>query len=83
MFKGKKMSGHMGDVHVTTQNLEVVRVDAERNLLLVKGAVPGPAGGDVYHPSVGQGLRITGERMELRSLNLAMQSAASVRGFRS
>ena len=38
----------LGNVKVTTQNLEVVRVDAERNLLLVKGAVPGPAGGDVY-----------------------------------
>ena len=48
VFKGKKMSGHLGNVKVTTQNLEVVRVDAERNLLLVKGAVPGPAGGDVY-----------------------------------
>jgi large subunit ribosomal protein L3 len=48
VFKGKKMSGHLGNVKVTTQNLEVVRVDAERNLLLIKGAVPGPAGGDVY-----------------------------------
>ncbi|MCZ6708906.1 MAG: 50S ribosomal protein L3 [Gammaproteobacteria bacterium] len=48
VFKGKKMAGHMGNVRVTTQNLEVVRVDSERNLLLVKGAVPGPAGGDVY-----------------------------------
>ena len=48
VFKGKKMSGHLGNVKVTTQNLEVVRVDTERNLLLVKGAVPGPAGGDVY-----------------------------------
>lgn len=47
VFKGKKMSGHLGNVRVTTQNLEVVRVDSERNLLLVKGAVPGPAGGDV------------------------------------
>ena len=47
VFKGKKMSGHLGNVRVTIQNLEVVRVDAERNLLLVKGAVPGPAGGDV------------------------------------
>jgi len=53
VFKGKKMSGHLGNVKVTTQNLEVVRVDAERNLLLVKGAVPGPAGGNVYiRPSV-------------------------------
>ena len=41
-FKGKKMPGHMGGKKVTTQNLEVVRVDAEKNLLLVKGAVPGP-----------------------------------------
>jgi large subunit ribosomal protein L3 len=48
VFKGKKMAGQMGNERVTTQNLEVVRVDAERNLLLVKGAVPGPAGGDVY-----------------------------------
>ena len=47
VFKGKKMAGHMGDERVTTQNLTVVRVDAERNLLLIKGAVPGPAGGDV------------------------------------
>ena len=42
VFKGKKMAGHMGHVQVTVQNLEVVRVDAENNLLLVKGAVPGP-----------------------------------------
>ena len=47
VFKGKKMSGHMGNEKVTTQNLEVVRVDAERNLLLVKGAVPGAKGGNV------------------------------------
>ena len=42
VFKGKGMPGHMGSVKVTTQNLEIVRVDAENNLLLVKGAVPGP-----------------------------------------
>ena len=47
VFKGKKMAGHMGDERVTTQNLEVVRVDAERGLLLIKGAVPGAAGGTV------------------------------------
>jgi len=47
VFKGKKMAGHMGNVRRTSQNLEVVRVDLERNLLLVKGAVPGNAGGDV------------------------------------
>ncbi|MFI3176389.1 MAG: 50S ribosomal protein L3 [Eubacteriales bacterium] len=42
VFKGKKMPGHMGCKQITVQNLEVVRVDAEKNLLLVKGAVPGP-----------------------------------------
>lgn len=47
VFKGKKMSGHMGDERKTTQNLQVVRVDTERNLLLVRGAVPGAIGGDV------------------------------------
>lgn len=47
VFKGKKMSGHMGAANRTMQNLEVVRVDAERNLLLVKGAVPGSKGGSV------------------------------------
>jgi len=47
VVKGKKMCGHMGNVRRTMQNLEVVRVDAERNLLLVKGAVPGSEGGDV------------------------------------
>lgn len=47
VFKGKKMSGHMGNAMRTAQNLEVVRIDEERNLILVKGAVPGPKGGDV------------------------------------
>ena len=47
VFKGKKLPGHLGNVKVTVQNLDVVRVDAERNLLLVKGAVPGPRGGIV------------------------------------
>lgn len=42
VFKGKKMPGHMGGRKVTTQNLEIVKVDVEKNLLLVKGAVPGP-----------------------------------------
>lgn len=42
VFKGKKMAGQMGNVKVTVQNLEVVRVDAEKNIILVKGAVPGP-----------------------------------------
>ncbi len=53
VFKGKKMAGHMGDERVTTLNLEVVRVDAERNLLLIRGAVPGAPGGHVFvRPSI-------------------------------
>jgi large subunit ribosomal protein L3 len=47
VIKGKKMSGHMGNVRRTTQSLELVRVDAERGLLLIKGSVPGSKGGDV------------------------------------
>jgi large subunit ribosomal protein L3 len=47
VFKGKKMAGHMGNSNRTTQNLEIVRVDVERNLLLIKGAVPGSKGNDV------------------------------------
>ena len=45
VFKGKKMAGHMGNTRVTTQNIQVVSVDVERGLVLVKGAVPGPKGG--------------------------------------
>ena len=48
VFKGKRMAGHMGAKRITAKNLEVVRVDVERNLLLVKGAVPGSAGGNVF-----------------------------------
>jgi len=47
VFKGKKMAGHMGNERVTVQTLEIVRVDSERGLLLIKGAVPGAPGGDV------------------------------------
>jgi large subunit ribosomal protein L3 len=47
VFKGKKMAGHMGSVRQTTQNLEIVRIDAERNLLLIRGPVPGPKSSDV------------------------------------
>ena len=53
VFKGKKMAGHMGNVKRTIQNLEVVKVDNERNLLLIKGSVPGSKGGDVIvNPAV-------------------------------
>jgi large subunit ribosomal protein L3 len=52
VFKGKRMSGHMGNVQRTAENLEVVRVDAERNLILVKGAVPGaPSGRVIVRPA--------------------------------
>jgi large subunit ribosomal protein L3 len=55
VFKGKRMAGHMGNVNRCQQNLEVIRVDTERNLLLVRGGVPGPAGGRlVVVPSVKQ-----------------------------
>jgi large subunit ribosomal protein L3 len=47
VFKGKKMEGHMGATKVTTQNLTIHAIDTERNLILVKGAVPGAKGGDV------------------------------------
>lgn len=53
VWKGKKMAGHMGSDNITALNLDVVRIDAERNLLLVKGAVPGHKGADVVvHPTV-------------------------------
>jgi large subunit ribosomal protein L3 len=53
VFKGKKMAGHVGAVRRTIQNLEIIRVDSERNLLLIKGAVPGAKGSDVIvRPSV-------------------------------
>ena len=53
IFPGKRMSGHLGNVKRTTQNLEVLRVDVERNLLLVKGAIPGPKDGNVIvRPSI-------------------------------
>ena len=56
VFKGKKMSGQMGNVRVTTQNLEIIEVDVERNLIMVKGAVPGPTGGDVcIRPAIKSG----------------------------
>ena len=48
VFKGKKMAGHMGAARVTTQNLQVVKTDSDRGLILVKGAVPGPKGGWVF-----------------------------------
>jgi large subunit ribosomal protein L3 len=63
VFQGKKMSGHMGAVRRTTENLTVVTVDAERNLLLISGAVPGAAGGNVIvRPSFKAGRRAAGKQ---------------------
>ena len=56
VFPGKRMAGHLGDVKRTQQNLEIIRVDVERQLLLVKGAVPGSKGSDlIVHPAVKAG----------------------------
>ncbi|MEJ1959197.1 MAG: 50S ribosomal protein L3 [Nitrosomonadales bacterium] len=56
VFPGKRMTGHLGDVQRTVQNLEIVRIDTDRQLLLVMGAVPGAKGGDVVvHPAVKAG----------------------------
>jgi large subunit ribosomal protein L3 len=53
IFPGKRMSGHLGNVKRTTQNLEVIRIDTERSLLLIKGAIPGPKNGNVIvRPSI-------------------------------
>ena len=48
IYKGKGMPGHMGAEQVTVQNLEIVKIDADNNLIAIKGAVPGPKGGIVY-----------------------------------
>ncbi|MGV6817180.1 MAG: 50S ribosomal protein L3 [Thiotrichales bacterium] len=48
VFKGKKMTGHLGDVRTTVQNLKVEKIDLDRNLVLIRGAVPGAKGGDVF-----------------------------------
>ena len=56
VFPGKRMTGHLGDVQRTVQNLKIVRIDTERQLLLVTGAVPGAKGGDVVvRPAVKAG----------------------------
>lgn len=60
VFKGKKMSGHYGDTRQTIQNLEVIRVDLEKNVLLIKGAVPGAPGGKlIIRPAVKQKTKST------------------------
>ena len=68
VFPGKKMAGHLGAVKRTTQNLEIVRIDAERQLLLIRGAVPGSKGGDVMRASGGQGGQIRRSQARRRKL---------------
>ena len=58
IFKGKNMPGHMGAEQVTVQNLDVVKVDAELNMLVVRGAIPGPKGGLVYIKSTVKTIKI-------------------------
>merc|ERR1739848_300878 len=65
VFKGKKMAGQLGNKQVTTQSLEVVRIDVENSLILVKGAVPGATGGDVVVKPAVKALRLGSELMEL------------------
>jgi large subunit ribosomal protein L3 len=57
VFKGKRMSGHFGAARTTTKNLEILRIDTERNLLFVKGAVPGPKGGFVQVRTAKTGIK--------------------------
>lgn len=57
VFKGKRMAGHMGSVRRTIPNLEVVTVDAERNLILIRGGVPGSKGGDVFIRPTSKGVQ--------------------------
>jgi large subunit ribosomal protein L3 len=60
VFPGKRMAGHLGDVKTTVQNLQVVRVDVERNLLLIKGAIPGSKGGNVVvRPAVKSAAKVS------------------------
>ena len=75
VFKGKRMSGHMGSVTQTTENLQVIEIDKARNLLLIKGAVPGSAGGQVVvRPSV-KAARLA-NRKRLAPLKAPPQKAA-------
>ena len=87
VFKGKKMAGHMGAVKVTTQNLQVVKTDAERGIIMIKGAVPGAKGGwvtvkdamkkptpeNIILPA---GLRSAGEEAKRLAEEAAAQAAA-------
>jgi large subunit ribosomal protein L3 len=77
VFKGKKMAGHMGAVRVTTQNLQVVKTDADRGLIMIKGAVPGSKGGWVTVKDAAKKLRHGDAPMPaaLRSTEAPVQDA--------
>jgi large subunit ribosomal protein L3 len=76
VFLGKRMSGHMGAIRRTTENLQVVEVDAERNLILIRGAVPGAEGGNVIvRPSLKAARR--GARKKLTPIKAGAASAAA------
>jgi large subunit ribosomal protein L3 len=76
VFLGKRMSGHMGAIRRTTENLKVVEVDAERNLILIRGAVPGAEGGNVIvRPSLKAARRAA--RRKLTPVKGAAASAAA------
>ena len=63
VFKGKKMAGHLGNAQATTQNLEIVKLDLERNTILIKGAIPGASGSRVVvRPAIKQGVQTPPER---------------------
>ncbi|QEH62328.1 50S ribosomal protein L3 [Spiroplasma chinense] len=78
IFKSKKMAGHMGHEQVTIQNLEVIKVDSERNLVLVKGSVPGPRKGFVIIKQNAKGVKTT-EAANLLSRNAKAAPAAAVK----
>ncbi len=80
VFPGKRMTGHMGDDTVTTQNLDVVRIDEARQLLLIKGAIPGSKGGFVSRAACYQGQSCQrSELMQLELLNEQGQAASQAR----
>jgi large subunit ribosomal protein L3 len=77
VFRGKRMSGHMGVQRRTIENLQVVRVDAERNLLLIRGAVPGAPGGQVIvRPSI----KAASQALRKRKAAVSAKGAAPAKG---
>jgi large subunit ribosomal protein L3 len=80
VFPGKRMSGHLGDVKRTTQNLVIVRIDAERHLLLIRGAVPGARNGDVTVDPAVKGEKTAGKSGAKPAAKLANKPAAAKAG---